>query len=73
MTMMSTMGRGGKRPGAGRPKKDPEDVRSHQVGLRFSPREESRYQDAAGASGKDLLDWIHEVLAIAAAKVLGRK
>jgi hypothetical protein len=66
---MSTMGRGGKRPGAGRPKKDPED-RLKLFGLYLTDEQRTRYQDAAGAEGQDLQDWIRRHLDAAAARIL---
>jgi len=52
-----TMTRGGKRPGAGRPKKDPEDVASVYVPIHMTPAQREICQEAADAEKLDLSAW----------------
>ena len=66
------MGRGGKRPGAGRPKADPKQ-HVKLLGLYVTDAQRARYQDAAGAEGEDLQDWIRRHLDAAADRILRPK
>jgi len=57
------MPRGGRRPGAGRPKKDPEDVASVYVPIHMTPTERELCQEAADASSAESVSsWAKEIL-----------
>jgi hypothetical protein len=69
MSISRSVTRGGIRRGAGRPKKDPED-RVKLLGIYVTDEQRARYQDAAGAEGQDLPDWIRKHLEAAADRAL---
>ena len=66
------MPRGGKRPGAGRPKKYGGELLDVDVSLPLTRTQAERYRDAAGVRNQDLRDWMREVCDKAAARVLGK-
>lgn len=74
MSKGATMTRGGRRPGAGRPKKGPEDVASVYVPIHMTEAERELCQEAADAAKADAVSsWGKTVLLAAARKKLGRK
>lgn len=57
-------GRGGKRPGAGRPRGSTTE-RTERLVVRATPAEIERWRDAAEAAGLDLSPWVRGVLGAA--------
>jgi hypothetical protein len=65
--MILEMPRGGKRPGAGRPKKPASEKLGDSTLLRHTTAQGSRWHRAARAKELDLSTWMRQVLDAAAA------
>ncbi len=67
------MPRGGKRRGAGRPRKNPWELQDTALKLNITLGQRERYQQAADLEPLDLNDWARKQLDAAATKALRPK